>query len=371
MRIHATPTTGALRSVLLTACVLAVSIGASGCGDDPSDLPLGTIYLSVPQHGQLASRGDDIEDAVKLALDQTNYDTPDVRIELKILDSADDVANVSRVRRDDTALAYIFDGATYETGRIGTPIEGDGGGASLLGISLAPASHALDSKIVPGLTTIHLLPSAADNGAALAQAIAERAPEQVMVYVGDSPFARRAAAGFRGAISKTPIELRQTRGGTGINAITGADGATVFGADRPQAPDPTSRGTLVTPALPPAGYPPNGEKFFEWFDEAYGRQPDRWAIWGYEAVGLALNAITDAGEGKGATGATATATDDHDVNRDSTREAAFAITNRFGPVGHYDVLPDGQTTLYTFAIRPWPLKPAAEDKEPRVIEVGR
>lgn len=369
------------RTLLATALAALMAV-AAGCGDDDAKLPVRTIYLSVPQQGRLASRGDDMEDAAKLALDQSNYDTPDVRIELKILNSANEAANLERAWADKAALAYVYDGDLYESGgamngvkRFGETVA-KSNAEPLLGVSLAPAVRGSDAGIAPGLETIHLLPSAADSGAALAQAVAEGAPEKVTLNIGDTPFARHAAAGFRSAISETPIELVQARSGTGINAIPGPGLSTVYGADRPQSPNPSSEGTLVTPALPPAGYPPNGEKFHEWFEDAYGRKPDRWAIWAYEAVGLAMNAITDAGEAIGETGSAgatgSTAADGAGaVTRQSTRAAAFALSNRFGPVGHYDVLPDGQTTLYTFAIRPWPLDAAAEAEEPRVIEVDR
>lgn len=362
-------------AALAVASTTAFALALAGCGDDTANKPLRRIYLSVPQQGALAARGDDMEDAARLALEQSDYDTPDVRIELKIVDSADEKHSRSILDAigDKLAMAYITEGGQHE--------RDDGWGMStdraLLGISLAPSVKGSDFTSVPGLETIHLLPDAADTGAALAQAVADDAPTAITLNVGSSAFARSAAAGFREAIATADLNVRETRGGTGLNAVVEVGGKqVVYGTDRPQAPNPGSDGRLVTPALPPAGYPPNGERFFEWFEDAYDRKPDRWAIWAYEATGLALNAITDAGAGE--IGPTermnyvpAPATGPAGVNRDAVRYSAVAITDRFGPVGHYDILPSRQTTLYTFAVRPWPFDEAAEADDPRVIEVNR
>ncbi|MBI5309444.1 MAG: hypothetical protein HZB14_00215 [Actinobacteria bacterium] len=360
-----------LRVEIFTRAAIAVALvafaaAATGCGGDSAKLPVHTIYLSVPQHGELASRGDDMEDAVRLALDQTNYDTPDVRIEFVALDSLDPKAARRRAFDDPKALAFI----SFRNPAGSERASSSGRSGNLLRISLEPAEGSgsgFDGDAggrveasAEGL--INLLPSAADSGEAIAQAVEQPAPRRAEMIAGSSRFAQDAQAGFLRAIGDTAVKYSAkdpAKGATGFNVV--ADGERVYGADRPQAPDPSedSPGTLVTPALAPAGYPHGGEKFFEWFENAYERQPDRWAVWAYEAVGLALNAITDAGE----TG--------EPVTRDSVRKAAFGITNRFGPVGHYDVLADGSTTIYTFGIREWPLDPEAEVDDPRVIEVNR
>lgn len=98
-------------------------------------------------------------------------------------------------------------------------------------------------------------------------------------------------------------------------------------------------GQYVTPALSEDNFPPAGGDFFEKFDDAYGRAPDRYAIFGYEAVGLIVDALTrveNAGDS---------------VTQQSVAAAALAIRDRFSPVGHYDVLPSGQTTLFVFEAR--------------------
>ncbi|MBJ7353422.1 MAG: hypothetical protein JHC98_01225 [Thermoleophilaceae bacterium] len=121
-------------------------------------------------------------------------------------------------------------------------------------------------------------------------------------------------------------------------AASGASGATNSVVDTPLISG-TPRRTYVTPALSSDNYPPAGRDFFEKFERKYGRAPDRYAIYGYEAVGLIVDAITRLEKAGDA------------VTQASVAKSALAIRNRFSPVGHYDVLPSGQTTLYVFQAR--------------------
>jgi hypothetical protein len=119
------------------------------------------------------------------------------------------------------------------------------------------------------------------------------------------------------------------------SGVTGAAGAVADSAVDAGTP----RGQYVTPGLSADNYPPSGTEFFEKFEERYGRAPDRFAIFAYEAVGLTVDALTrleEAGE---------------PVTQESLAESAMSIRDRFSPVGHYDVLPSGQTTLYVFQAR--------------------
>jgi ABC-type branched-subunit amino acid transport system substrate-binding protein len=121
-------------------------------------------------------------------------------------------------------------------------------------------------------------------------------------------------------------------------AASGATGATTSQADSPFNPG-TPTGQYVTPGLSAQNYPPAGQEFFEKFEKKYGRAPDRYAIFGYEAVGLIVDALTRLEKSNVF------------VDQTSLAKSALAIRNRYSPVGHYDVLPSGQTTLYVFQAR--------------------
>jgi hypothetical protein len=118
----------------------------------------------------------------------------------------------------------------------------------------------------------------------------------------------------------------------------GAVGATSATADSPLIPG-TPAGRYITPALSAANYPPAGREFFDKFKQKYGRAPDRYAIYGYESVGLIVDALTRL-EKVGAV-----------VTPASLAKSALAIRNRFSPLGHYDVLPSGQATSFVFEAR--------------------
>ncbi|MBI2691412.1 MAG: hypothetical protein HYX29_05665 [Solirubrobacterales bacterium] len=120
---------------------------------------------------------------------------------------------------------------------------------------------------------------------------------------------------------------------------SGVEGATKAASDSPLRAG-TPSGQYVTPGLSADNYPPSGTEFFKKFNDAYnGTTPDRYAIYGYEAVGLIVDALTRLEEGG------------TPVTQSSVAETALAIRDRFSPVGRYDVLPSGQTTLYVFQAR--------------------
>ncbi|MFT4049086.1 MAG: ABC transporter substrate-binding protein [Solirubrobacterales bacterium] len=121
-------------------------------------------------------------------------------------------------------------------------------------------------------------------------------------------------------------------------AASGAPGASDTRTDDPLKAG-TPHGRYITAALSADGYPPAGRAFYEKFADKYGRAPDRWAIYAYEAVGLIVDAMTRAQKAG------------LPIEQHTVAETAMKIRNRFSPVGHYDVLPSGQTTLYVFQAR--------------------
>lgn len=137
-------------------------------------------------------------------------------------------------------------------------------------------------------------------------------------------------------------------------AASGAPGAKGAITDSPLRPGtPSSR--YVTAALSEHNYPPAGSAFYRKFEEKFGRAPDRWAIYAYEAVGLIVDAINKLEQ------------DGKAVTQAAVANQALNIKNRFGPVGHYDILPSGQSTLYTFQVR----GPGAPEGSAALLEAQR
>src|SRR4051794_29115987 len=87
--------------------------------------------------------------------------------------------------------------------------------------------------------------------------------------------------------------------------------------------------------LNPESYPPEGQEFFKAYSEKYGEaHPDPYAIYGYEAMRLALDAIDRSKTGEKA-----------DIIK-----ALFATKDRASVLGTYSIDENGDTTLTDYGI---------------------
>jgi branched-chain amino acid transport system substrate-binding protein len=90
--------------------------------------------------------------------------------------------------------------------------------------------------------------------------------------------------------------------------------------------------TYVTnPTLDPKLYPPAAQDFFTKFKQKYGKDPEPYAIYGYEAMKVALLAIQNAG--------------DKGNDRQAVIDAFFKIKDRDSVLGKYSIDKNGDTTL--------------------------
>ncbi|MGZ6590313.1 MAG: ABC transporter substrate-binding protein, partial [Solirubrobacteraceae bacterium] len=90
--------------------------------------------------------------------------------------------------------------------------------------------------------------------------------------------------------------------------------------------------TYVTnPTLDPKLYPPAGQEFFKNYKAKYGKTPEPYAIYGYEAMSVVLQAIQNAG--------------DKGNDRQAVIDAFFKIKNRDSVLGKYSIDQNGDTTL--------------------------
>jgi branched-chain amino acid transport system substrate-binding protein len=101
---------------------------------------------------------------------------------------------------------------------------------------------------------------------------------------------------------------------------------------------PTSVGaktTLTVATLAPDKYPPEGQEFFKQYGEKYGdKTPDPYAIYGYEAMQLALDAIKRSKTGEQA-----------DVVK-----ALFQTKDRKSVLGTYSIDANGDTSLTDYGV---------------------
>jgi branched-chain amino acid transport system substrate-binding protein len=90
--------------------------------------------------------------------------------------------------------------------------------------------------------------------------------------------------------------------------------------------------TYVTnPTLDPKLYPASAQKFFDTFKQKYGKEPEPYAIYGYEAMKVALLAIQNAG--------------DKGNDRQAVIDAFYKIKDRDSVLGRYSIDENGDTTL--------------------------
>jgi branched-chain amino acid transport system substrate-binding protein len=99
--------------------------------------------------------------------------------------------------------------------------------------------------------------------------------------------------------------------------------------------DVAKRVKVTVATLAPDEYPPEGKKFFDDFSAKFGeKNPDPYAIYGYEAAQLALDAIKRSGTG-----------DKADILK-----AIFATKDRSSVLGTYSIDENGDTTLTDYGV---------------------
>jgi branched-chain amino acid transport system substrate-binding protein len=88
---------------------------------------------------------------------------------------------------------------------------------------------------------------------------------------------------------------------------------------------------ITNPTLDPKLYPAAGQDFFKEYKAKYGSNPEPYAIYGYEAMSIALQAIKDAG--------------DKGNDRQAVIDAFYKIKDRDSVLGKYSIDENGDTTL--------------------------
>jgi branched-chain amino acid transport system substrate-binding protein len=97
-------------------------------------------------------------------------------------------------------------------------------------------------------------------------------------------------------------------------------------------PASAAKVTFITnPTLDPKLYPPAAQDFFKKYKEKYGKDPEPYAIYGYEAMKDALLSIQNAG--------------DKGNDKSAVIDQFFQIKDRDSVLGKYSIDENGDTTL--------------------------
>ena len=194
-------------------------------------------------------------------------------------------------------------------------------------------------------------------GPGLARMIELSAQEQGLALTGNEGIDKNAAnyrslaakaktAGadcfvYAGITANNAVQLFKDYAAALPNAkLYGPDGVAETGLRRsekdggiPAEPRPAVKLTIAT--LSPDEYPPEGQEFFKEFTTKYGdTNPDPYAIYGYEAMSLALDAIKRAGTGE----------------CEAITKALFATKDRQSVLGTYSIDKNGDTTLTDYGV---------------------
>ncbi|MDQ5834586.1 MAG: ABC transporter substrate-binding protein, partial [Actinomycetota bacterium] len=90
---------------------------------------------------------------------------------------------------------------------------------------------------------------------------------------------------------------------------------------------------LTNPLLAPSAYPPAAQRFYQAFRDRFRKTPEPYAIYGYEAINLVLDAIRRGGN-----------------TRRGVVDAFRATRDRDSVLGRYSIDENGDTTLSTYGV---------------------
>ncbi|MBA2239978.1 MAG: ABC transporter substrate-binding protein [Solirubrobacterales bacterium] len=381
----------ALRSAVagVLAVALVTLLGACSAGEGGAGVSEGVIYVSLPLSGSVAGDGQDAADGAELALAEAGGEVAGVELRMELLDDAKGLAsypgqadgsggelrwdevitgdNARAATEDAAAIAYLGDldsGAT----RTSLPITNEAGLPQV-----SPASAAMDLVREPGSfndppedfalggdrTFIRVIPGDEAQAEAAAELARRERVRSVSIQADGSAFGEVLADGFERAAGEVGLRAQPaSRSASPAGSAAAADALFLAGTPEtlggpvddarlaivPDAfigpsgerltslPSRLARGrvAVTSAALDPSQLTDPG--FEADFEAEYGRDPGRFAAYGYEAMSLILGSIDRAAI-------------DGEVRREDLVAALFSTSERDSVLGAYSIDDDGQTTL--------------------------
>jgi branched-chain amino acid transport system substrate-binding protein len=308
-------------------------------------------------------------------------------------DPAPTSANARKASQDDTTIAYIGE---YNSGAsaISIPILNEGGIPQVSPANTAvgltknepgvepgepdkyyPTGKRTYVRVPPrdriqgaamvakmqkdGCKSIYIVNDKEVYGAGLARNIENSAKEAGLEVLGNDGFDPKAS-NYRSLASKIAGEnpdciadsqVVETNGvqvakdlaaGVPDARLYGPDGLAISSfADPKEGGIPASdapRWTVFVATLAPEEYPPEGQKFFDDYKAEYNvtKDPDPYAIYGYESMSLILDAIERAG--------------DKGNDRNEVLKQLFATDNRKSVLGTYSIDDTGDSSITDYGV---------------------
>ena len=302
-------------------------------------------------------------------------------------------ANARKAAQDDSAVAYIGEFNSGATA-VSLPLLNDGGLAmvspanSAVGLTQSgpgaepgepdkyyPTGERTYARIVPtdrlqgagmaqlmkdrGCTAAWISNDKEVYGAGLAKNIENAADAIGLEIAGNEGFDSKAA-NYRSLgqkIKSAGADCFAYAGNTANNAVqlfkdvavANPDAKVLLGSDAVAEPaftdpgegglpeDVSKRVTVLAVGLAPKDYPPEGQEFFTEYEKKFGdKEPGQYAIYGYEAMSLVIDAIKRAG--------------DDGADRQAVVEQIFATRDRDSVVGKYSINEEGDTSQRNYGV---------------------
>jgi len=366
--------------------------GSEGGGGGVSAL---TIYSSLPLQGDSRPQSESVNNGMDLALEEAGGKVGNITINFEKLDDATAAAgkwepgktsaNAREAAQNEEAIAYLgefnsgasavsipivneagilqvspsntYVGLTREQGADeGEPQKYYPGGTRTYG-RVVPADHIQAAAQVTyqkdnGCTKTYVLNDKEVYGKGLADQVEAAGQAQGVEIVANEGIDTKAA-NFRSLAQKLKSSgadcmffggITQNKGVQVFKDVHAAKSdIKMFGPDGvAESPFTEKLGSKVeknvfitNPTLDPKFYPPAAQKFFEDFKSKYGKDPEPYAIYGYEAMSVVLEAIESAGD----------SVDASPEGRKAVVDAFFQTKGRESVLGTYDIDENGDTTL--------------------------
>ena len=357
------------------ACALLALAGCSpGDVDDEAEGGTLTVYVSAPLRGHSAEEGQAIVDGAKLALADAGGEAGGLDVEAIYMDDTsgegggarwDPVVvadNARRAAQDSTAIAYIGELESGAT-RASLPITNQAlmfhVSAGSTAVDLAQESPASEDvpelaqptgtrtfgRVIPddekqagagavwakelGIRSIEV----ADDGSKFGETVAAEFTEEAEAYGIEARIARQAVE----CPGPTPAYLASEAFGTPITPARGAEPVIAtdafldeFDLQREVIAGCQPQLHITSSAQDPEQLPPAGQDFARAYEREFGRPPDRYAAYGYEAMAVVLDSIDRAADAR---------------DRSAVIDAFFATEDRRSVLGTYAIDEVGNTTL--------------------------
>jgi branched-chain amino acid transport system substrate-binding protein len=362
--------------------------GGEGGGNGGGTL---TVYSSLPAQGDNRPETLDMIRGIRMAIADAggragkfglNYEAlDDATASAGKWDAAPTSTNARKAVTDDKAIAYIGE---FNSGAsaISIPITNEGGllqvspANTAIGLTrsegadkgepekyyptgtrtfgrIAPADHIQAAAQVTymkqeGCQSVYILNDKEVYGQGLAKQVEKIGSEQDLDVKGNEGFDTKAA-NFRSVAATIESSgadcfffggISQNKGVQVFKDVFAAnpnlkmfapDGAANTAFTSKLGPRVEKVVHLTSPTLDPKFYPAAAQEFFKEFEAKHGKKPEPYAVYGYEAMSVVIDAIKRAG--------------DKGDDREAVVAAFFQTRNRKSALGTYDIDKNGDTTL--------------------------